>query len=205
MDQERARGDVEPDLDQKRGRKPEKSKTRKKSKPTPGHQVRTAVTVDTIADQAAAIFDALGYRGNQGGNLWGVAALLESGIGDLSEAEVFSACRGAKLNGHDPPAHFFATMSESLQKRGENLTQRLREVTIVPDWPRAHPRTLETARHTAPRKEKPRSLDDQPSVDEARDQARRSIANKPDPIATERTQDDIRRELEAATGEGIDL
>ena len=106
--------------------------------------------MEAIAEEAERIFRACKYDGREGGNLWGVAALLESGIGDLTEAEVFSACQGAALNGlelgafvaagalngRDKPAHFFACLAESLAKRGENLTELLRRVNILPQWPK---------------------------------------------------------------------
>jgi hypothetical protein len=113
------------DVDHKGGGK----KTQKKPK-------RTPVTVAAIADRASGIFHACRYRGTDGGNLWGVAALMEAGIGDLSENEVASACQGAALNGRDKAAHFFGCLSETLEKRGENLTELLRRVTIVPAWPK---------------------------------------------------------------------
>jgi hypothetical protein len=123
-------------MDRKSEGNPEKAKPRKNAKPDKSHRMRTAVTVEEIADRAAGIFDACRYRGDDGGNLWGVAALMETEIGDLSEAEVFSACQGAALNGKDKPAHFYACLSESLAKRGEDLTQLLRRVNITPAWPK---------------------------------------------------------------------
>lgn len=113
------------DMDHKGGGK----KTQKQPK-------RTPVTVEAIADRASGIFHACRYRGTDGGNLWGVAALMEAGIGDLSENEVASACQGASLNGRDKAAHFFGCLSETLEKRGENLTELLRRVTILPVWPK---------------------------------------------------------------------
>jgi len=113
------------EVDQKRGG----GTTRKKAH-------RTPVTIDAIADRALGIFQACRYRGDDGGNLWGVAALMETGIGDLSEHEVASACQGAALNGRNKAAHFFACLSETLEKRGENLTELLRRVAIVPEWPK---------------------------------------------------------------------
>lgn len=116
------------DMDQKG----EGKKKQKKAK-------RTPVAVEAIADRALGIFQACHYRGDDGGNLWGVAALLETGIGDLSEDEVASACQGAALNGREKPAHFYECLSESLEKRGENLTELLRRVVIVPKWPKTKP------------------------------------------------------------------
>lgn len=110
-----------------------------RSKPKGAAKLRTAVTVDAIADQASEIFRACRYTGDQGGNLWGVAALMETGVGDLSEAEVYSAARGAALNGKNKPAHFFACLSETLSKRGQDLTSLLREVAILPEWPKECP------------------------------------------------------------------
>lgn len=121
----RTRTRTREDMDQKWG----KGKTRKKAK-------RTSVNIEVIADRALGIFQSCRYRGDDGGNLWGVAALMETGIGDLSEDEVASACQGAALNGHDKAAHFFACLSETLEKRGENLTELLRRVVIVPEWPK---------------------------------------------------------------------
>ncbi len=109
------------------------AKPRNGSKALP--KIRTAVTAHAIADQAAAIFDACHYSGDDGGNLWGVAALLETDIGELSESEVYSACRGAQLNGRDKPKHFFACLAESVANRGYDLTQCLRKVNILPEWP----------------------------------------------------------------------
>ena len=99
-------------LDQRWGG--EKKPKPRNGKPLP--RIRTAVTATAIADQAAAIFDACRYSGDDGGNLWGVAALLETDIGELSESEVYSACRGAELNGRDKPKHFFACLAESVAK-----------------------------------------------------------------------------------------
>lgn len=90
-----------------------------------------------LGQAAATIFNGCGYRGNQGGNLWKVAALLESGI--VSEGEVASACRGAKLNGRDKPAHFYTCLKESLTKRGEDLGALLKGVRIEPQWPKSPP------------------------------------------------------------------
>lgn len=100
---------------------------------------RTVVQEEDAAQMAQAIFNTCQYAGKDGGNLWGVAALYESRIGDLSEGEIFSAARGAALNGVDKPAHFFASLDESLHKRGLDLKELLRQVTIRPRWPKSKP------------------------------------------------------------------
>jgi hypothetical protein len=120
------------DLDQMRGGGEAR---KRKPKTAASSTIRTAVTIEAIAEQARAIFDACHYSGPDGGNLWGVAALLETDIGELSEAEVYSACRGAELNGRDKPSHFFACLAEAVARRGLELTQLLRRVNIVPEWP----------------------------------------------------------------------
>jgi hypothetical protein len=100
---------------------------------------KTKITVQAsdIRQAALAIFDGCGYRGNQGGNLWKVAALQESGI--ISEGEVASACRGAELNGKDKPAHFYTCLKEALSKRGADLGALLKGVRIEPQWPKSPP------------------------------------------------------------------
>lgn len=104
-----------------------------------GKGSRLAVHVDAIGPMADAIFQACRYRGDNGGNLWGVAALLESQLGEITEAEVYSAAQGAALNGRDKPAHFFKCLDESLHKRGYDLTDLLRQVKIIPQWPQKKP------------------------------------------------------------------
>jgi hypothetical protein len=116
-----------------------KPKPAQRRRRAPAEDARAAVTVDAIADTAQGIFAACRYDGPDGGNLWGVAALLESGIGDLSEAEVYSAARGAALNGQNKPAHFYATLANTLKTRGLDLTTLLRRVQILPDWPKEAP------------------------------------------------------------------
>jgi hypothetical protein len=110
-------------------------KTKSKSRPT----IKTAVSVDDIAAEAGRLFDALAYRGADGGNLWKVAALLETGIGDLSECDVYDAAEGARRNGRDKPAHFWRTLENTLAASGRNLSHLVAQVNIVPDWPREHP------------------------------------------------------------------
>ena len=120
-------------VDQKCGG--EEHKTRKTRRE---HKTGSVVVqASDISQAAATIFAECGYSGNQGGNLWKAAALLDSGL--LSEGEVFSACRGSKLNGKDKPAHFFACLKEALAKRGEDLGALLRSVRIEPNWPKSPP------------------------------------------------------------------
>lgn len=102
-----------------------------------GRKPKTVVQASDISQAARTIFDDCGYSGNQGGNLWKIAALLESGV--VSEGEVASACRGAKLNGKDKPAHMYACLKESLAKRGEDLGALLKAVRIEPKWPKSPP------------------------------------------------------------------
>ena len=133
---------VQEGVDQKCGEGEHKTPSRREE-----HKTRTggaehktpAITMQAndLGQAAAAIFDGCGYHGNQGGNLWKVAALQEAGI--ISEGEVASACRGAKLNGHDKPAHFYTCLKEALSKRGEDLGPLLKGVRIEPQWPKGPP------------------------------------------------------------------
>lgn len=129
-----------------RGEKP----ARKAKKTARGRPVRTAVASEVLAPLVDRIFRECGYSGENGGNLWGVAALYETGKGELTEAEIFSACRGAALNGRDKPAHFFATLADTMAKRDQDLRELLREVVILPEWPQLppyEPLTQRTRKH----------------------------------------------------------
>lgn len=103
------------------------------------HKTRVVVQANDVSQAAATIFDGCGYRGNQGGNLWKVAALQEAGL--VGEGEVAAACRGAKLNGNDKPAHFYTCLKETLAKRGEDLGALLNGVRIEPQWPKSRPKS----------------------------------------------------------------
>jgi hypothetical protein len=104
-----------------------------------GGEPRKEVHRDDIAHIADWIFQVTKYNGREGGNLWGVAALLETGIGELSQAEVASAANGAALNGKNRAAHFYACLSESVGKRGHNLKDLISRVVIRPNWPKTKP------------------------------------------------------------------
>lgn len=99
--------------------------------------VQREVAKDDIAHLARRIFDKCGYSGDNGGNLWKAAALWHVGL--VWEHEVMSAAYGARLNGRNPPAYFYRCLEEAVAKRGQRLTDLLRAVRIVPDWPRSRP------------------------------------------------------------------
>lgn len=101
------------------------------------HKTRVVAQANDLSQAALTIFTSCGYRGDQGGNLWKVAALQEAGL--VGEDEVASACRGAKLNGRDKPAHFFTCLKETLARRGEDLGALLNGVRIEPQWPKGPP------------------------------------------------------------------
>jgi len=104
---------------------------------------RVRIKADDIAGEAAALFAACSYsRGQDGGNLWGVCALMHTGIGELTAAEVFSAANGARLMGANKPAYFYRTLSATLSARGVDLRELLQRVLVVGDggeWPRCGP------------------------------------------------------------------
>ena len=127
-------------MDQKTSRKP--GRPPKAAAPrirSPKQPSRVAVTRDACEPMACRLWRACKYQGDDGGNLWGVAALWEAGLGELSEADLASAARGAALNGKNKPAHFYACLSETLAKRGQDLRALLRKVQILPDWPKENP------------------------------------------------------------------
>lgn len=101
---------------------------------------RKEVNSKDIIDYVRTIFEAADYRGSEGGNLWKVAALSHSGIGEITEAEIASACQGAKLIGRKKPAYFYKCLEETLEKRGENLKTLLSRVKIIPKWPKVYPK-----------------------------------------------------------------
>lgn len=133
----------------------------RRPKPSPDLPPRTPVTSDDVAPMAQAIFDGCRYTGNDGGNLWGVAALMHLGIGELSEAEVFSACRGAALNATNKPAYFYGCLAETIRRRSNaDLKDLLHQIQIVPNWPKTPPYPTgtdsnATLRHQPPKHDRP--------------------------------------------------
>jgi len=102
------------------------------------HVDQIEVLAEEIEQLAGRIFDKAGYDGDQGGNLWKLAALVH--IGAVAEHEVWDACFGAvECQAKSRPAYVFAIVKGHLTKRGVDLRSELAKVRIVPDWPTSPP------------------------------------------------------------------
>ena len=94
------------------------------------------------------MFQKAGYDGDQGGNLWKLAALLH--IGRIAEHELWDACSGAvECQAASRPAYVYAIVKGHLAKRGKDLQTELAKVRIIPDWPTSTP-IMDHCRDTAP-------------------------------------------------------
>jgi len=105
------------------------------------------VKTEEIGHIAKRVFEKSGYTGDQGGNLWKLAALLH--IGHIAEHELWDSCAGAReCRARDRAAYTFAIAKGHLAKRGVDLRTELAKVRIVPTWPTSPPKE-EAARETS--------------------------------------------------------
>lgn len=103
-------------------------------------QKREPVEVSKAEPFARKIFKSIGYTGNNGGNLWGVAALLAAGkIPENWMADSASGTKNLKTKARDPPAYFYSIVDEHARKNGQSLESLLKSILIVPDWPKGPP------------------------------------------------------------------
>jgi hypothetical protein len=113
------------------------------SAPTPTPDTRAGdikrFTVSRLSPIAERIFTRINYRGNAGKNLWKIAALVEAA--EVTEAEIYEACLGAKENAKDPPAHLYASLRNKLRLRPEpvELSRLIKSVVVVPKCPQCFP------------------------------------------------------------------
>jgi hypothetical protein len=113
------------------------------SAPTPTPDTRAGdikrFTVSRLSPIAERIFTRINYRGNAGKNLWKIAALVEAA--EVTEAEIYEACLGAKENAKDPPAHLYASLRNKLRLRPDpvELSRLIKSVVVVPKCPQCFP------------------------------------------------------------------
>ena len=99
---------------------------------------RKLIPAKTLAGRALSLFQGIGYRGNQGRNLWKIAAAAELGL--VTESEVADAVAGCReCRPGNRPAYFYAIMRQHLRKRDENLPKLLSRVIVTPQCPAAPP------------------------------------------------------------------
>jgi hypothetical protein len=108
---------------------------------TNGPPLPAVVQVDNVASITGRIFRKLRYSGDDGRNLWKVAALLH--LGKISEAELWDSCAAAVETGAEfPLPYFYRCLAEHLEKRGADLKAELKMVRIEPYWPDSIPDEL---------------------------------------------------------------
>lgn len=98
---------------------------------------RIRVTIEDVSYLASEAFRRAGYSGEQGGNLWKIAALRH--LEKISESEFFDSLAAAKAIAKSPPRVVFAALREKLAMRGVDLTTLLKEVYLIPKWPTSAP------------------------------------------------------------------
>lgn len=103
-------------------------------------QKRDSVDVSKAEPFARKIFSTIGYSGTNGGNIWGVAALMASGkIPEHWMVDSASGTKNRKSKPDDPPAYFYSIVDEHARAAGQNLKSLLKTVRIVPNWPTGPP------------------------------------------------------------------
>lgn len=99
-------------------------------------------SIEDLTPIAAELFRRCGYRGDDGRNIWKVAALLSWGL--VSEHEAYDAAQGCReCSPKDRVAYFVAILKSHVASRGKDLVALLRQVRIVPTWPSGPPKLPE--------------------------------------------------------------
>ena len=96
------------------------------------------IPAKTLAPKAAGIFKDIGYSGNEGRNLWKIAAAAELGL--LSENELADSIAGCReCQPRNRPAYFYQILANHLRKRGTELREVLAKLIITPNCPTSPP------------------------------------------------------------------
>lgn len=101
------------------------------------------VSSDEVLATASDLFRRAGYSGNEGRNLWKVAALVDAGKVSQHEA-TDAACGASECKAADRAAYFVAIVKSHVAKRGADLVAMLRTVRFEPTLPTSPPRVTPT-------------------------------------------------------------
>lgn len=95
--------------------------------------------ISEVAPTASEVFRRTGYTGDQGKNLWKIAALRHAGI--ITEHELWDSCEEAKADGDDPPAYVFGCLRNRLRERERpaELSELVKTVRLRPKCPSTAP------------------------------------------------------------------